>query len=92
MAGGESEKITDTKNGVNDFKWSPDGKMIAYTMTDAPADAEEKNKKGKNDWYFYDDSIKQNRLYCLWLNEKDSLNKRKWKLLTKENRNVISFD
>jgi dipeptidyl aminopeptidase/acylaminoacyl peptidase len=92
LAGGEAEKVTDTKNGVNDFKWSPDGKMLAYTMTDAASDAEEKNKKGKNDWYYYDDSVKQNRLYILWLNERDSLNKRKWKLITKENRNVISFD
>ena len=84
--------MTEAKNGVSDFKWSNDGKMIAYIMTDAASDAEEKNKKGKNDWYFYDDSIKQNRLYCLWLNEKDSLNKRKSKLLTKQDWNVISFD
>lgn len=92
VGGGESEKLTDAKNGVNDYKWSNDGKLIAYTMTDAVDEAEEKNKKGKNDWYFYDDSIKQSRLYCLWVSEKDTLNKRKCKLLTKENRNVISFD
>ena len=90
--GGEAEKITDTKNGVNDFDWSHDGKMIAYTMTDAVTDAEEKNKKGKNDWYFVDEDIKQSRLYLLWLNDKDSSGKRKTKLLTKDNRNVSSFD
>lgn len=92
LGGGEAEKITDTKNGVNDFSWSPDGKMIAYTMTDGANDAEEKNKKGKNDWYYFGEEIKQSRLYLLWLNEKDTSGKSKWKLLTKENRNVISFD
>lgn len=92
LAGGEAEKITDTKNGVNDFGWSPDGKMIAYTMTDAASDAEEKNKKGKNDWYYFQEDIKQNRLHLLWLNEKDTSGKKKWKQLTKENRNIISFD
>jgi len=30
--GGESEKITDTKTGVEDYKWSADDKMIAFTM------------------------------------------------------------
>src|SRR5262249_25499336 len=92
LAGGEAEIITDAKNGVNDFEWSHDGSMIAYTMADAATDEEEKNKKGKNDWYFYDEEFKQNRLYVLWLNEKDTANKRKTKLITKGNRNVISFN
>lgn len=92
LDGGEAEMITDTKNGVNNFEWSRDGSMIAYTMTDPASDSEEKNKKAKNDWYFYDEEFKQNRLYVLWLNEKDSSGKRKTKLITKGNRNVISFN
>jgi len=90
--GGESEKITDAKSGVNNFAWSPDGMMIAYTMTDPATDEEEKNKKGKNDWYYYDDSIKQSCLYILWVNDKDSTGKRKSKQLTKNTRNIISFN
>jgi len=90
--GGESEKITDLKSGIANYKWSNDGNMIAYTMTDAPTDAEEKNKKSKNDWYFMEEELKQNRLYVLWLNEKDTSGKRKWKKLTKENYNVNAFD
>jgi dipeptidyl aminopeptidase/acylaminoacyl peptidase len=92
LNGGEAEKITDTKNGVNNFDWSTDGSMIAYTMTDPSTDMEEKNKKGKNDWYFYDEEFKQTRLYVLWLNQKDSTDKRKWKQITKGNRNVLSFN
>lgn len=90
--GGEADKITDAKTGVNNFSWSPDGKMIAYIMTDAAGDKDEKKKKSKDDWYYYDDDILQNRLYILWLNENDSSGKKKWKQLTKENRNIISFD
>ncbi|HEV3252309.1 MAG TPA: S9 family peptidase [Puia sp.] len=92
LNGGEAEKITDVKTGVNNFDWSPDGKMIAYIMTDAESDNEEKSKKEKNDWYYYDDSIQQNRLYVLWVNENDTAGKRKWKQLSRENRNIISFD
>src|SRR5688572_20198342 len=92
VAGGEAEKITDVKGGVGNYKWSNDGNMIAFIQNDIAGDAEEKNKKGKNDWYFMDEEVKQNRLYILWLNEKDTANKRKSKQLTKDNRNVNSFD
>ena len=92
LNGGEAEKITDVKTGMNNFDWSPDGKMIAYIMTDAASDNDEKSKKEKNDWYYYDDSVQQNRLYVLWVNENDTTGKRKWKQLTKDNRNIISFD
>jgi dipeptidyl aminopeptidase/acylaminoacyl peptidase len=90
--GGEAEKITDAKSGVGAYDWSHDGNMIAFVMTDVASDEEEKDKKAKNDWYFMDEVIKQNKLYVVWLNEKDTSGKRKQKLLTKENYNVNSFD
>ena len=43
--GGEAEKITDLKSGILVYEWSHDGNSIAFTMTDAPSDKEEKNKK-----------------------------------------------
>ena len=90
--GGESEKLTDVKSGVGNYKWSNDGNMVAYLMVDAASDVEEKNKKSKNDWYYMEEEFKQTRLYVLWLNERDTAGKRKWKKLTKENYNVNAFD
>lgn len=90
-AGGEAEKITDSKTGVSNFEWSEDGNALAFLVADAASDKEEKNKKGKNDWYFYEEDIKQNRLLVVWLNKKDSIGKRIQKLLTKENRNINAF-
>src|SRR4030095_13057815 len=92
LGGGESEKITDSKTGVNDFAWSPDDKGFALTMSDNERDADEKNKQGKENCYFMDDSVKQSRLYVVWLNEKDSSGKRIQKSVTKENYNVNEFD
>jgi len=91
LNGGESEKITDVKTSVGEFEWSPDGKAIAFVMSDSANAKEDKNKKEKNDWYFMDEEVKQNRLYVLWLNNKDSSGKRIQNLLTKENRNVNNF-
>lgn len=90
--GGESEKITDVKSGVGNYKWSNDGAMIAFTMTDAAETKEEKDKKAKNDWYFVDETVKQNRLYVIWLNKKDTAGKYIQKKITKENYNVNAFD
>lgn len=92
VSGGESEKITDVKTGVGNYEWSRDGNMIAFTMLDAAADKEEKDKKAKNDWYFMDEEIKQNRLFVLWLTKKDTASKYVQKKITTGNYNVNAFD
>lgn len=92
IVGGEAEKITDVKSGVGNYKWSKDGSMIAFTQSDPADEKEEKNKKGKNDWYFMEENIKQNNLYVLWVQEKDTSGYCKMKQLTKANRNIINFD
>ncbi|MCW3116754.1 MAG: putative secreted peptidase [Chitinophagaceae bacterium] len=90
--GGESERLTDVKTNVADFKWSPDGKAIAYTMSDAPSDAEEKNKKTKTDWYFMNEEYKQGRLYVIWISEKDISGKQKVLKLSNDNRHISGID
>jgi dipeptidyl aminopeptidase/acylaminoacyl peptidase len=92
VAGGEAEKLTDSKSGTGSYAWSNDGNMIAFIQPDAETDAQEKNKKGKNDWYYMDEDYKQNRIYVLWLNQKDSSGKRILKKITDEYYNVNSFD
>ncbi len=90
--GGEAQKITDVKTSVSDYNWSPDGKTIAFVSGDAASDKEEKNKKAKEDWYYMDEEYKQNRIYIVQLNEKDSTGKNKWRKITEGNYNINSFN
>lgn len=91
LSGGEAEKLTDAKTSVSNFAWAPNGESIAFVMSDAPTEAEEKDKKGKNDWYFMDENYKQNRLYTVSLSQLDDKQKPKITQLTKEYRNVNDF-
>lgn len=92
VGGGEAEKITDVKSGVGNFDWSHESNIIAFTMIDASDAKEEKNKKAKDDAYFMDEEIKQNRLYVVWLNKKDTAGQYFQKKITNGNFNITSFD
>ena len=92
VGGGEAEKITDVKTNVGNYSWSRDGSMIAFIMPDAADDKEEKNKKSKNDWYFMDEEIKQNRIFVVWMDKKDTAGKLVQKKITKEKYNINAFD
>lgn len=92
VGGGEAEKLTEVKSAVGNYKWSRDGSMIAFTMLDAADTKEEKNKKAKDDWYYMDEEVKQNRLFILWLNKKDTAGKCVQKKVVNENYNVNAFD
>jgi dipeptidyl aminopeptidase/acylaminoacyl peptidase len=39
-AGGEAEKVSDLKGGVNAFAWAPDGKRLVVTLTDSAPTAD----------------------------------------------------
>ena len=69
--GGEAEALTDEKGGVSAFAWSPDGKAIAFLMTDPKTDDEEKADKEKRDARVVDEDLKLTRLYVVPV-EKDA--------------------
>jgi len=44
MSGGEARRISNLKNGVNSFQWSPDGKRLACLSRTGPSDARTENR------------------------------------------------
>jgi dipeptidyl aminopeptidase/acylaminoacyl peptidase len=63
--GGEAEALTEEKGGVRAIEWSPDGKTIAFLMTDPKTDDEEKADKEKRDARVVDGAPKLTRLYVV---------------------------
>ncbi|MBC7819645.1 MAG: S9 family peptidase [Planctomycetaceae bacterium] len=82
--GGESEQLTDVKSGVGLFAWSPNGKQIAFVMTDPLSDSDDKASKSKDDFRWVDRDFKMDRLHLLSV-EKDKDGKRETRLLTPGN-------
>jgi dipeptidyl aminopeptidase/acylaminoacyl peptidase len=60
--GGEAEALTEEKAGITAFRWSPDGKSIAFLMADPKSEAEEKADKEKRDARVLDEALKHIRL------------------------------
>lgn len=63
--GGEAEKLTDSKTGVNSFVWSQDSKRIAYVAQRALTEAEEKKQKDKDDAQVVDANFRFSHLWVI---------------------------
>jgi dipeptidyl aminopeptidase/acylaminoacyl peptidase len=73
VAGGEAERVTEEEAGVAQFRWSPDGKFIAYVVRDTPQDKAErdKRKKDKFDAIVVDSGFIYSHLWTINLDTKE---------------------
>ncbi len=90
LDGGEAQQITHAENGINSYKWSPDGTRIAYTMTDPETEDEKTRKKEKRDVVLVDKNYHFSRLYVETI--EDNPEKNSAQQITAEDVQVTSFD
>lgn len=88
--GGESEIITNEKYIIGKYNWSPDGKSIAFLMTDSLTDQEEKDKIEKRDMVIMD-QFKNAHLYHISL-VKNEMGKYPVRRLTTGNFHVTDIN
>ena len=84
--GGEARKLTAADEGVGAFKWSPDGKVIAYTSADPKTDADKEREKKLGEFDVIGEGY---RMTHLWVFDVAS---RKSRRLTSGAFTVGSFD
>lgn len=73
VAGGEAEKVTDEESAISQFRWSPDGKRIAYVIRDTPKDKAEREKRRRDrfDAIVVDSDLAYSHLWALNLETKE---------------------
>ena len=86
LNGGEAEPLTNLSGNIRSFKWSPDGKSIAFIRTDADSKEEHDRKTAKNDETHIDANYHYDRL---WIYD---LSTRQARLLTKQDLNIDTLD
>ncbi|HZI43208.1 MAG TPA: hypothetical protein VFD67_15920, partial [Gemmatimonadaceae bacterium] len=64
LEGGEAEKITNAKDGVTGFSWSPDGKRIAFLSVDTLPKTTDAARKRRDDPQVYEGDF---RLSHVWV-------------------------
>ncbi len=86
VAGGEAERVTDFKEGVNSFTWSPDGERFAVIATDpVPEEVEHLREQG-DDERVIDTEDRFGRLWIIDSSTADG------EAVTPENLHVQSVD
>jgi dipeptidyl aminopeptidase/acylaminoacyl peptidase len=81
MSGGEARRLTNLKNGVSTFRWSPDGTRLAVVSRIGPSDARAESKDRSDVRHYKETSYKFNdtgwfdgRRSHLWMVEAQSGN------------------
>jgi dipeptidyl aminopeptidase/acylaminoacyl peptidase len=86
LDGGEAEPLTNLPGNIRSFKWSQDGRHIAFIRTDADTPAERERKKKKDDREIIDGEYHFDRLWVYDIGTHEA------HLLTRQDANVDAID
>lgn len=86
LSGGEAQPLTSLPGSIRSFKWSPDGKSIAFVRTDVDSKEEHDRKAAKNDETHIDTAYHYDRLWMYDIAAHQA------RLLTAQDSNIDTLD
>jgi len=91
-SGGEAFRLTDAKEGVNLYQWSPDGSAIAFTARDAYSEEEEGKRKRRDDPAVYEGDSRMSHLWTIGVESREAVRRTHGSALTVKGRPSFSPD
>ena len=70
IAGGEAERLSQSKTDVQQFLWAPDGQSLAFTAVDPESDADKEREKTFGKYQVEDEDFQYTHLWQLTLPDK----------------------
>jgi len=70
IAGGEAERLSESKTEVQQFHWAPDGQSLAFTAVDPDSEADKEREKTFGQYQVEDEDYKFTHLWQLTLPDK----------------------
>ncbi len=90
LDGGEAFSVTESGKSAGSYKWSPDGSMIAFLMSDPETADEKQQRDEKRDMSLRDHGWQMNHIHYIEIDYVGDASKAK--RLTEGDFNVTSFD
>jgi dipeptidyl aminopeptidase/acylaminoacyl peptidase len=91
-SGGEAFRLTDVKEGVTGYQWSPDGSEIAFLTKDAYPKEEEEKRKRRDDPMVYEGDTRMSHLWTIDVERREPRQRTRGSAFTIKGRTSYSPD
>lgn len=64
-SGGDAMQVTASPSSIISYKWSPDGKHVAYIAVEPPTEKEKKLKEAGYEFVYFEENLKHRNIYIV---------------------------
>ncbi len=91
-SGGEAFRLTDAKEGIDSYEWSPDGSRISFVAKDPVSEEEERQRKRRDDPKVYEGDFRMSHLWTIDVETREAVQRTRGAAFTVKGRPSFSPD